>query len=114
MKEINISVEARHMEATDSIRQYIESKVAKLPKIYDDIHSIEVILDMEADQPTVEVIVTARRKNTFVAKHRQEDMYACVDQCLDKIVEQIRRHKDKVRHHHEHQRDQGLVAEAEE
>lgn len=95
---MNIVVKARHMDATDALRRYAESKVAKLPRFYDSIQSVQVILDVEADQPTVEILATARRRNTFVATHRDEDMRACIDQCLDKIIEQIRRHKDKVRH----------------
>jgi len=55
------------------------------------------LVTMEADQAVVEIVVTASRKATFVATHRQEDMYASVDQCLRKITEQLRRHKDKVR-----------------
>ena len=98
---MNIVVKSRHMDATDAIRQYAESKVAKLPRFYDNVQSVEVTLDMEADQPTVEIVVKARRKHTFVATHRGDDMYACVDQCLDKVAEQIRRHKDKVRHRQE-------------
>ncbi len=94
---MNIVVKARHMEATDSIREYVQTKAAKLPKIYDSITSIEVILDLEADKSVVEILVQAKRKATFVATHRDDDMYASVDQCLHKITEQIRRHKDKVR-----------------
>jgi len=94
---VNIVVKAPHMSMTGSIRQHVESKVAKLTKFYDNVHSIEVILDMEAHKPTVEMIATAGRKNTFVASHRDDDMYACIDQCLHKLSEQLRRHKDKVR-----------------
>ncbi len=99
---MNIVVEARHMEVTDSIRDYVETKVSKLPKFYDDIHSIETVLDIEAERPVVEIIVTASRKHTFVAKHRaayMEDLYACVDKCFDILAEQLRRFKDKVRDH---------------
>ena len=97
---MNIVVKARHMDVTDALRQYAESKVSKLPKFFNHIQSIEVTLDMEANQPTVEIVATASHRNTFVATHREEDMYACVDQCFDKISEQIRRHKDRVRHRH--------------
>ena len=97
---MNIVIEARHMEVTDSLRQYVESKAEKLPKYYDNIHSIEITLDMEADQPMTEIIVHAGRKSTFVASVRNEDMYACVDQCMHKIAEQLRRHKDRIRGHH--------------
>jgi len=85
------------MTVTDAIRTHMEAKVAKLPKFYDNVQNIEVVLDMEAEQSTVEIIVTARHRNTFVATHRDADMYACMDQCLHKITEQLRRHKDKVR-----------------
>lgn len=94
---MNIIVKARHMDVTDAMREYVESKVAKLPRYYDSIQTVETILEMEADHAVVEMVVTARRKATFVATHREEDLYASVDQCLQKISEQLRRHKDKVR-----------------
>ena len=62
--------------------------------------SVEVILDIEADQAVVEIVVQARRKHTFVASHRDEDMYASIDQCVDKVTHQLRRYKDKSRDRH--------------
>lgn len=94
---MNISVKAPHMDVTEPLKQYVSEKIAKLPHYYTNVHSIEVILDIEGQKPFVEIVVTAARKATFVASHRDDDMYACVDQCLHKITEQLRRHKDKVR-----------------
>jgi putative sigma-54 modulation protein len=85
------------MGVTDAIRQYIESKAEKLPKYYDNIQSIEVVLDLDGGQPSVEIIVQATRKSTFVAHHRDADLYAGIDGCVDKMAQQLRRHKDKVR-----------------
>ena len=51
---MKILVQARHMEVTGSIRQFVESKVSKLERLYDNLQSIEVILDMEADKAVVE------------------------------------------------------------
>jgi len=96
---VNIVVKARHMDTTDAIKQYIETKAAKLNRYYDNVHTIEVILDVEGDKPSVEIVASAKRKNVFVASHRGDDMYACVDQALHKITEQLRRHKDRVRDH---------------
>lgn len=94
---MNITVNARHMEVTDSLRKYVEDKAAKLPRFYDNIQDIEVILDKQADKALVEIVAHAKKKHTFVATHRDDSMHACVDACLDKISEQLRRHKDKVR-----------------
>ncbi|MCE5327336.1 MAG: ribosome-associated translation inhibitor RaiA [Planctomycetaceae bacterium] len=108
---MNIIVNARHMDATDPIKDYVQSKVAKLERLYDNMQSIEVILDIEAEQPKVEIVATARRKNTFVASHRGEDLYACVDQCLDKVSQQVRRHKDRVRDRQGPSHEQTLAQE---
>jgi putative sigma-54 modulation protein len=94
---MKIVVNARHMEVTDAMRTHVESKVAKLPRFYDNVQSAEVILDKQGDKAFVEMVVTAKRKNTFVASQLDDDLYAGVDQCLHKITEQLRRHKDRVR-----------------
>ncbi len=96
---MNINIKARHMDVTDAIRTHVESKIERLPRYYDGIQSVEVVLDVEAEHMVVEMVVSAKRKSTFVATHRDPDLYAGVDQCLAKIVEQVRRHKDKVRDH---------------
>lgn len=96
---MNIVVKARHMDVTASMREYVETKVSKLSKFYDKLQTVEVTLDLEADKPSVEIVASARKKSVFVASHRDNDMYACVDQCLHKIAEQLRRHKDRVRDH---------------
>jgi len=90
------------MDASNALRDYAEGKVQKLPRYFDGVQSVEVIMEMEAGKSKAEVIVQASRKTTFVAHHREEDMYACIDQCMDKITEQIRRHKDKLRDHKSH------------
>ena len=110
---MNIVVKARHMEVTEAIKKYVESKAQKLTRFYDNIQSVEVTLNMEADKPFAEIVVTAKRRNTFVATHRDEDMYVCIDQCIHKIAEQLRRHKDRVRDRHgpSHSETSGAASE---
>lgn len=96
---MNIVVKARHMDVTDAMREYVETKTSRLNRYYDNVQTVEVTLDVEADKPSVEIVVSAKRKHVFVASHRDDDMYGCVDKCVHKITEQLRRHKDKVRHH---------------
>ncbi|MFP4356218.1 MAG: ribosome hibernation-promoting factor, HPF/YfiA family [Phycisphaerae bacterium] len=94
---MNIIVKSRHMNSSDSLKEYVDNKCQRLPRYYDGIQSVEVILDHEADQSLSEIIVTARKKHTFVATNRADDMYASIDGCVDKIAQQLRRFKDKVR-----------------
>ncbi len=94
---MNITVNTRHMGVSPSAVEYVEKKAPRLAKYYDNIQSIEVILDNEAGQPKVEMVVHAAPKQIFVAHHRDEDLHSAIDQCLDKIAQQLRRHKDKMR-----------------
>ncbi|MFP3937896.1 MAG: ribosome hibernation-promoting factor, HPF/YfiA family [Phycisphaerae bacterium] len=96
---MNITVDARHMEATDSIHGYVDKKVSKLPRYYSNIKEIEVVLDKEGDNAVAEIIAHAKKKRTFVASAQHENIYGAIDGCLDKITEQLRRFKDKVRDH---------------
>ncbi len=94
---MEITVKARHMDVTNSVREYVESKVGKISRFYDSVTAIEVILDKDADQAVTEIVAHAKKKHTFVAHHRDENLYTSVDMCLDKLAQQLRRHKDRVR-----------------
>ena len=94
---MNTTIEIRHMESSTALRENVESKISKLPRYFDNIQSIEVILDHEANMATTEIIAHVNHKTPFVASSRESDMYAAIDSCVDKISQQLRRYKDKVR-----------------
>jgi len=87
------------MDVSDDVREYIEAKARKLIRYLRTIENTEVTLDHEGDQAKVEIVVTAKKKTTFVATAEDADMHTAIDQCLHKIGEQLRRHKDKIRDH---------------
>lgn len=92
-----VKVSSRHMEVTDSLREYAEQKAGKLIKYFDRIREVEVIYDAGKDRMSVEMVVNADHTRQFVASHEFSDAYACVDQCVDKLERQLHEHKDKHR-----------------
>lgn len=96
---MRIRVTGRHVEVTDEVRGYVEAKANKLPRFYDRIHEIEVILDHESGQFTAEMIVRTDHKHTFVASEVGPDTFALVDQVVDKLERQLTKHKEKLRNH---------------
>jgi putative sigma-54 modulation protein len=95
---VDITISGRHLEITQAIRQYAEEKAAKLPKFYDLVQTIEMILDgHEARLKRAEVVVVAEHKNRFVAHHEGEDLYGCIDQAIHKIQTQLTTHKERFR-----------------
>lgn len=96
---MQIRVTGRHVEVTDEVRAYLEEKAGKLPRFYNRIHGIEVILDHESDQFSAEMVVHADRKQTFVARGTGPDTFVLIDQVIDKLERQLNRHKERQRDH---------------
>ncbi|MCD4830890.1 MAG: ribosome-associated translation inhibitor RaiA [Anaerohalosphaeraceae bacterium] len=95
---MEITFSAKHIELTDAIRILIEDKVARLPKFYNSLNGIEVVLDgSEGGGSSVEIIARAEHSRVFVAKEVGADMYACVDEAVRKVERQLSRHKEKER-----------------
>ncbi len=96
---VEIRVTGRHVEVPDDILEYIHDKANKLPRFYDRIHDIEVVLDHEGEQFTAEMIVRVDRKHTFVASDTGPDTFALIDMITDKLERQLTKHKEKNRDH---------------
>jgi len=94
---VQISVTGKHIEVTDEIREYAVAKASKLPRYYDRVQSIEVVMDRESDRVSVEMIVNAAGVAPFVAKEVGADVLACIDLIVDKLERQLTRHKEKHR-----------------
>jgi len=96
---VRIVVTGRHVEVTDDVREYVETKAGKLTRFYDRIHEIEVVLDHESEQFRAEMIVRAGNKHTFVASETGPDTFVLIDQITDKLERQLTKHKEKNREH---------------
>ncbi len=93
-----LTITAKHIEMTDAIKEYIETKTAKLPKYYNSINKIEVVVDgNDGGKIAVELIASAEHSKIFIAHETGDDMYTCVDLVTHKIESQISRRKKKER-----------------
>jgi putative sigma-54 modulation protein len=92
------TITGKHVEITDAIRNHAEEKTAKLPKYYNSVNQVEVIIDGgDGSDAIVEVIARAEHSNVFIAKESGQDTYACIDLAVHKLERQLRRKKKKQR-----------------
>ena len=94
---MQVTIVGRHTEVPVNFKEYAESKLSKLPRVFDRVMMIEVIVDGQLAQKSVEIVVSAARHREFVAHEMGDDTYACFDLCFDKIERQLRRHKERLR-----------------
>lgn len=92
------TITGKHIEVTDAVRSYAEKKTSKLPRYYDSINQIEVIINDEPNGNTgVEMIARAEHSKIFVVKESGDNTYKCIDVAVHKLQRQLMRKKSKER-----------------
>jgi len=92
------TISGKHIDITEAIKTHAEEKTSKLPKYYNSINQVEVIIDgNEGGSISVEVIARAEHSNVFVVTERGDDAYKCIDLAVRKLERQLRRKKTKER-----------------
>lgn len=96
---MRIEISGRALELTDAITSYAERKCEKLTKFYDGVQEIEAVLDQRPHDFTAELIVHAVKHDPFIARAEGEDIYAAIDQAIDKMSRQLTDFKTRLRKH---------------
>jgi putative sigma-54 modulation protein len=96
---MQLNVSGHHVEVTDSLRGYVESKIERLERHFDIVSDVHCILSVEKLRHKAEakVMVTG---GTIFAETTDEDMYAAIDGLVDKLDRRVRKHKEKMVDHH--------------
>lgn len=94
---MEIKVTGRHMDITPAIREFASEKASKLPRFFDRIQSIEVIAQKTNQQHELEIIVHVDKADPFICKTAGSDLYACIDEAIDKLERRLSDHKERLR-----------------
>lgn len=97
---MEIRIKSIHFDATEKLQEFINKKVEKLQKSYEDIQKVEVQLKVEkpaaALNKTTSLTVTAPGNILFVEK-TCDTFEEGVDLCLDAMKVQLTKFKEKQR-----------------
>jgi len=91
-------ITGKHIEITEAIKKHAEEKTSKLPRFYDSINQVEVVVEgSQGCNTSVEVIASAEHSKIFVVKETGADAYKCIDLAVHKLERQLRKKKGKER-----------------
>ena len=96
---MQINLTGHHIDLTDSLRDYVETKLEKLERHFDQVVDVQVILTVEKLRQKAEATVHLSGNNIF-AEDTEADMYAAIDGLIDKLDRQVVKHKEKLTNHH--------------
>ncbi len=92
-----ITVTGRHVSVTDAMRDYAHKKVEGLHLDYPKIIEAKVILDVEANRRQIaEIILFCANHITIEADTEGTDIYAAIDETIQKIARRMRKYKTRL------------------
>ena len=97
---MEIKIQSIHFDATEKLEAFIEKKVAKLEKTFEDIKNVEVQLKVvkpaTAQNKEASLSVAVPGSTLFVEK-TTDTFEESIDLCVDSMRGQLQKIKEKLR-----------------
>ena len=95
---MQVNLSGHHVEITDSMRNYVNEKIEKLDRHFDQALDIHIVLTVEKLRHKAEATLHVSGINLH-ADDVQEGMYAAIDGLVDKLDRQGKKYKEKLKSH---------------
>lgn len=101
---MNLTISGHHLDVTPALRSYVTTKLDRVTRHFDRVVDINVLLRIERPKEKekrqkAECNIHVKGKDIF-AETTHEDLYAAIDELVDKLDRQVVRHKSKLQDHH--------------
>ncbi|MBB1073544.1 ribosome-associated translation inhibitor RaiA [Rhodoferax sp. 4810] len=91
---MQINLTGHHVDITEPLRGYVDTKFARLERHLDHVINAHVILSVEKLRQKAEATLLINGTSVF-ADAVHEDMYAAIDGLVDKLDRQVIKYKEK-------------------
>ncbi|WP_329741110.1 ribosome hibernation-promoting factor, HPF/YfiA family [Dyella sp. A6] len=92
---MQFQLSGQQIEVTPALRDHVTAKLDRLTRLDDRLVSLTIVLSLDKLQQRAEGTLAASGA-TLHAEAAEADMYASIDTLFDKLVSQLRRHREKI------------------
>ena len=92
---MKIQITAKNYPMSDKLNKYIEKKLSKLDKYFNEDVTASVIVSKLRETPKIEATINAKQ-NVFRAEIANDSVYDAVDMVSDKLANQMTKYKGKL------------------
>jgi putative sigma-54 modulation protein len=96
---MRIETHGQQIQVTPALRDYVETKLARLERHFDQPIDARILLGVETSEHCAEATVTVAGR-TLHADASGVDLYAAIDLLADKLDRLLVKHKEKLVDHH--------------
>ena len=92
---MQIEVVFRNLSPSDPLKNYAVKRFQKIERmVSDEDAKLLVTLSMESNRPRADLLLSGQNLN-FAASEKNDDMYAAIDLCNDRIGQQLRKASER-------------------
>lgn len=95
---MDVTVTFRHTDPIESLKHYAEEKISKIKKYIDVPLEAHIVLSVEKFRHIADVTLSLNG-TPIKAVEETDDMYSAIDQVMDKVENQVKKHIGKIRRH---------------
>jgi putative sigma-54 modulation protein len=92
---MQFQLSGQQIDVTPALRDHVTAKLDRLTRLDDRIVSLNVVLSVNKLQQRAEATMNVTG-NSLHAEATETDMYASIDTMFDKLVNQLRRYREKL------------------
>ncbi len=107
---MNIIINCRQMDLTRNLKDYAEEKIGKFKKYLTNITEATVTLSVEKYRHKAEVHLKANG-SLIQAESITGEMYSSIDEVVEKLARQVKKHKEKTVSHRKNINKSSIVPE---
>ncbi len=96
---MQLNLSGHHLEITPHTREYASNKFKRIKRHFSRVTQIHCILSAEKSHYKAEATVHLSQGRLY-AEAVRHDLRAALDDLVDKLDRQVRRHKEKLHDHH--------------
>ena len=98
MMLMRLMITGRHVAVTPALREYVETRMERLDRYGLKLGTLQILLSLEKFHHVAEVVGVVQGRR-LQAKTSTEEMYASIDEMVDKLGAQLRKLKERRANH---------------
>lgn len=108
---MHFQLSGQHFEVTQSLRDHATARLDRLTRLDDRLTTFAMVLSIDKLQQKAEGTLHTSSGATLHAEAFEPDMYVSIDVMFDKLITQLRKHREKVcdKHKAEVRREERLA-----
>ena len=96
---MQLNVTGHHVEVTPALRGYVERKLERIGRHFDQVIDVHCVLTVEKLRQKAEATLHVSG-SAIHADASEANMYAAIDILTDKLDRRVKKHKEKKCDHH--------------